>query len=106
MIICPLHCWNKQLADVDVVVVEEDVVPMLGATLVTNNVHSKDLQEHLTKRNKDLLKEAKATYKDVGFVYPGYVHHGEIRAKLNAESTYKVIKSSKDIQALLLKPSD
>ena len=38
------------------------------------------LQDHLTARNKDLLKEAKTALK-TSFKYPGYVMDGEIRAK-------------------------
>ncbi len=61
------------------------------------------LQEHLTKRNKDLLKEAKSTLHET-FEFPGYVYHGEIRAKRNKTSKHHVIKSKADIQTLLKLP--
>ena len=62
------------------------------------------LQDHLTQRNKDLLKEAKAAFKQT-FQYPGYVMNGEIRVKRHEDEKFHVIKSSADIKALnALKP--
>ena len=58
------------------------------------------LQEHLTKRNKDLLKDAKSKLRGT-FQFPGYVYHGEIRAKWDPESRHHVIKSFHDITKLL-----
>ncbi len=58
------------------------------------------LQEHLTKRNKDLLKEAKTNLRD-SFRFPGYVYHGEIRAKKTQDSRHFVIRSSRDISNLV-----
>ena len=62
------------------------------------------LQDHLTQRNKDLLKEAKAALQQT-FQYTGYVMNGEIRVKRHEDETFHVIKSSADIKALhALKP--
>ena len=67
-----------------------------GGGFTTTSIY---LQDHLTKRNKDLLREAKDTLKG-SFEFPGYVYHGEIRAKQNTNSKHHVIYTSADIQKL------
>ena len=62
------------------------------------------LQDHLTQRNKELLKEAKVALQD-SFKFPGYVMDGQIRAKRAENEKFTVIKCSADIKKLLsLKP--
>ncbi len=57
------------------------------------------MQEHLTKRNKDLLKAARFALKD-SYEYPGYVLNGEIRVKFSESDKYIVIRSEADIEKL------
>ena len=61
-----------------------------------NNHDSIYMQEHLTKLNKTLLKEAKTVFKDLA-EYPGYVKNGEIRVKRSATDAYHIISSRLDI---------
>ena len=57
------------------------------------------MQEHLTKRNKDLLKESKRVLKEL-YEFPGYVMNGEVRAKYSKADKFCVINSMKDIEKL------
>ena len=59
------------------------------------------MQEHLTKMNKYLLKEARQALDGI-FKYSGYVMNGQIRARLVEGGKFSVIKSVADIQALKL----
>ena len=70
------------------------------------NQHSDDegtriyIQEHLTKFNKSLLNEMRTRLKD--HKYPGYVKHGTLRTKTTAESKFQIIRSSTDIDKILI----
>ena len=57
------------------------------------------MQEHLTKRNKDLLKEARSALKE-NFDFPGYVMNGEVRARRVEKEKYYVIDCQADIDKL------
>ncbi len=57
------------------------------------------MQEHLTKRNKDLLKAARAALKN-DYDFPGYALNGEIRVKCTENDKYIVINSEADIEKL------
>ena len=39
------------------------------------------IQEHLTKRNRNLLKKTKERAKELGYRFPGYVANNEIRCR-------------------------
>ena len=69
---------------------------------ITQKVHLSPIymQEHLTKRNKDLLKSAKAKLNGT-FKFPGYVKNGEVRAKREEESKFVSITCEEDIEKLL-----
>ena len=58
------------------------------------------MADHLTKMNSDLLSSAKRQLKET-YEYPGYYLKGEVRVKLNRESTYIPINCEKDITRLL-----
>jgi hypothetical protein len=63
------------------------------------------MQDHLTTRNKELLKEAKTALQQL-FQFPGYVMDGQIRSKRTENEKFTVIRCSADIQKLALsKPS-
>ena len=55
------------------------------------------MQEHLTSYSKKLLKDAKDTFNDLGFQYPGYIKDGEVRVKFGAEDKPHTIRSKGDI---------
>ena len=59
------------------------------------------LQDHLTQRNKDLLKEAKTALRD-HFQFPGYVMDGQIRSRRAENDKYFTIKCSADIRRLVV----
>ena len=59
------------------------------------------MQDHLTQRNKELLKEAKLALQE-SYQFPGYVMDGQIRARRAEKEKYTVIKCSADIKKLLL----
>ena len=70
----------------------------VAASPATSKIY---LQEHLTKRSKDLLTETRATLHDTHQYY-GYVKNGEIRVKIR-ENDYSVISCASDIQKELEK---
>ena len=62
--------------------------------------HNIYVQEHLTKYNKDLLKEAKEVFGELDFEYPGYAKDGEVRVKQKTDSKPHIIRCRTDIKRL------
>ena len=59
------------------------------------------LQEHLTKRNRNLLKKTKEKAKGLGYKFPGYVTNNEVRCRKVEGGRFVSVKCIRDLAKII-----